>query len=122
MSRQRFLRLVAVPLILFAAFSGAAFALAKLHFARPGVPHSNGPVALGDSYRGETLFSQNCASCHGAGGEGGGIGPKLAGASITLAAAKAQIDTGGGAMPGGLVKGQQEKDVLAYLAGILATP
>jgi mono/diheme cytochrome c family protein len=113
---------VIVPLVLFAAFSGAAFALAKLHFAKPGVPHANGPVALGDSYRGETLFSQNCASCHGAGGAGGGIGPKLAGAPITLAAAKAQIESGGGTMPASLVKGQQEKDVLAYLATILASP
>jgi hypothetical protein len=54
------------------------------------------------------------------GGEGGGIGPPLEGASISLAAAKAQIDSGGGAMPAGLVKGQQERDVLAYLATILA--
>ncbi|HEX9416825.1 MAG TPA: c-type cytochrome [Gaiellaceae bacterium] len=122
MSRPRFVRLVVVPLVLFAAFSGAAFALAKLHFAKPGVPHANGPVALGDSYRGETLFSQNCASCHGKGGSGG-IGPRLIGLPITLSAAKAQIDVGsGGSMPAGLVKGQQEKDVLAYLATILATP
>ncbi len=122
MSRPRFVRLVVVPLVLFAAFSGAAFALAKLHFAKPGVPRSTGKVVLGDSYRGETIFSQTCATCHGQGGSGGGIGPKLAGASISLAAAKAQIDAGGGTMPAGLVKGQQEKDVLAYLATILATP
>lgn len=109
------------PLVLFAAFSGAAYALSKLHFAKPGVPHSNGPVALGDPYRGETLFSQNCASCHGKGGSGG-IGPRLIGLPITLSTAKAQIDVGSGAMPAGLVKGQQEKDVLAYLATILASP
>jgi hypothetical protein len=30
--------------------------------------------------------------------------------------------SGGGAMPAGLVKGQQEKDVLAYLAGIISPP
>ena len=116
------MRLVVAPLILFAAFAGTAFALAELHLAKPGVPRATGTVALGDPYRGETAFSQHCASCHGQGGSGGGIGPRLAGASISLAQAKAQIDDGGGTMPAGLVSGQQEKDVLAYLAGILATP
>jgi mono/diheme cytochrome c family protein len=120
--RKRFLRLVVVPIVLFAVFAGGAFALSKLHLAKPGLPKTSGKVQLGDSYRGETIFSQTCASCHGEGGKGGGIGPKLAGAPITLAAAKAQIDGGGGTMPAGLVKGQQEKDVLAYLAGILASP
>ncbi len=122
MPRERFLRLVVAPLVLFALFAGTAFALSKLHLAKPGTPKTSGKVELGDSYRGETIFGQQCAGCHGQGGAGGGIGPKLAGAPITLAAAKAQIDSGGGAMPAGLVKGQQEKDVLAYLAGILASP
>jgi len=112
-------RLVLVPILLFAAFSGAAFALAQLHPAKPGTPSATGSVELGDSYRGETIFSSECASCHGEGGEGGGIGPRLAGAPITIQAAKAQIDNGGGTMPAGLVTGQQEKDVLAYLAQIL---
>src|SRR5215211_1741841 len=101
-------------MLLFATFSGAAFALAKLHLAKPSLPAASGPVELGDPYRGETLFSQSCASCHGNGGTGG----RLAGANITLAAAKAQIDHGGGSMPAGLVKGRQEQDVLAYLAGL----
>lgn len=122
MPRDRFLRLVVVPLVLFAIFAGGAFALSKLHLAKPGTPKASGNVKLGDSYRGETIFSTTCASCHGQGGKGGGIGPTLAGASIPIAAAKAQIDNGGGSMPGGLVKGQQEQDVLAYLATILASP
>lgn len=119
MPRQRLIRLVVVPAILFAVFAGTAFALAKLHLAKPGTPRASGTVAVGDSYRGETIFSQQCASCHGQGGSGG-IGPRLIGASISLAAAKAQIDNGGGTMPAGLVSGQSEKDVLAYLASILA--
>src|SRR5918911_1149613 len=73
-------------------------------------------VAVGDAYQGETVFQQTCAGCHGAGGKGGGIGPRLAGAAIPLAVAKAQIDNGGGAMPPRLVTGQKERDVLAYLA------
>jgi mono/diheme cytochrome c family protein len=119
--RRRLVRLVAVPAVLFAAFGGTAFALAELHLAKPGTPHvsGSGKVALGDAYRGETLFSQKCASCHGQGGKGGGIGPALAGSGVPLPAAKAQIDAGGGAMPAGLVTGQDEKDVLAYLATIV---
>jgi mono/diheme cytochrome c family protein len=121
-SRERFLRLVVAPTVLFLVFAGTALALALLHPAKPGTPASSGSVKLGDPYRGETIFSTTCASCHGQGGKGGGIGPKLAGAAVSLAAAKAQIDEGGGAMPAGLVKGKQEEDVLAYLAGILKSP
>lgn len=36
-------------------------------------------VAMGDPKHGSAIFSQNCSSCHGAGGAGGGIGPKLIG-------------------------------------------
>jgi cytochrome c551 len=121
-SRERFLRLVVAPTLLFAVFAGTAFTLAELHPAKPGTPTTSGSVQLGDPDRGETVFSTSCAGCHGQGGKGGGIGPALAGASISLAAAQAQIDNGGGAMPAGLVKGQQEKDVLAYLATILESP
>ncbi len=36
-------------------------------------------AAMGDPHHGEAIFSQNCSSCHGAAGAGGGIGPKLKG-------------------------------------------
>jgi len=110
---------VILPLLLFAAFSGAAFALAKLHLAKPGVPKATGSVQLGDPYRGQTVFQQNCASCHGQHAEGG-IGPKLSGDTISLAAAKAQIEHPRATMPPNLVSGQAEKDVLAYLSTIFA--
>jgi mono/diheme cytochrome c family protein len=119
---SRLVRLVIVPLLLFAAFSGGAFALAELHFAKPGLPKTGGKVTLGDPYRGETVFSQKCASCHGVGGAGGGIGPKLTGLPLSLAAAKAQIDNGDSVMPASLVTGGPERDVLAYLATVLAPP
>ena len=109
-----------MPLALFVALAGATFALAKLHLAKPGTPAAaKGTVEVGDSYRGETLFASNCASCHGDGGRGG-IAPRLAGAQITLAQAKAQIDNGGGSMPAGLVTGQKRRDVLAYVATLIA--
>jgi hypothetical protein len=50
----------------------------------------------------------------------GGVGPRLAGAQITLEKARAQIDNGGGIMPARLVAGSREDDVLAYLATIFA--
>lgn len=115
-------RIVVVPLVLFAVVSGTVFVLAKLHLATPEAPAAAGAVKLGDQYRGETVFQNECAGCHGDGGEGGGVGPRLAGAPITLAAAKAQIDDGGGTMPPRLVTGQEEGDVLAYLATILRQP
>jgi mono/diheme cytochrome c family protein len=108
-----------VPLVLFAVVSATVFTLAKLHLAKPEAPASASSVQLGDAYRGETVFISECSSCHGMGGEGGGIGPRLAGASISILQAKAQIENGGGAMPAGLVSGQEEQDVLAYLATIL---
>ena len=39
------------------------------------------PAALpmGDAKHGASVFAQNCASCHGAAGAGGGIGPVLKG-------------------------------------------
>jgi mono/diheme cytochrome c family protein len=111
-------RLVVIPLVLFAAVSGSVFALAKLHLAKPGAPIVTS-VQLGDASNGRTVFSQKCAACHGQNGAGGGIGPKLAGTPIKLALAQARIDAGGGIMPAGLVHGQQERDVLAYLATIV---
>ena len=120
MSSRR-VRLVVIPVLLFGCCTGAAFALAKLHLAKPGLPSGNGSqVVLGDPYRGETVFQQNCATCHGDMGKGGGVGPRLQGDTISLAAAKAQIDGGGSVMPPNLVSGRNEADVLAYLSTILA--
>jgi len=107
-----------LPLVLFVAVSAAVFTLAKLHLAKPEAPAGATAVKTGDAYRGETVFVSKCSSCHGLGGDGGDVGPRLADAPITLAQAKAQIDNGSGLMPGGLVSGQQEEDVLAYLATI----
>jgi mono/diheme cytochrome c family protein len=120
---RRLLRLVIVPLALLVSLWGGAFGLAKLHLAKPGIPKVAGaPVELGDAYRGETVFAQTCSGCHGVGGKGGGVGPRLIGNPISLAAAKATIDSGRGVMPARLVSGQNERDVLAYLATLLRPP
>jgi mono/diheme cytochrome c family protein len=110
---------VIVPLVLLVSLWGGSFALAKLHLAKPGTPKVGGPpVELGDAYRGETVFTQTCSGCHGVGGKGG-VGPRLIDNPISLAAAKATIEAGRGVMPARLVGGQDERDVLAYLATVL---
>jgi mono/diheme cytochrome c family protein len=76
---------------------------------------------LGDPYRGQVVFSQTCSVCHGTDGKGGGGGPRLVGDRISLAAAKAQIDSPRGTMPPNLVSGQRERDVLAFLSTIVAS-
>jgi len=109
-----------LPLVLLVAVSGATYALAKWHPARPGLPKLTGSsVVLGDQYRGETVFQTSCSGCHGANGKGGGIGPRLQGLPISIARVKAQIDQGGATMPAGIVKGKDEEDVLAYVATIV---
>jgi len=115
-------RLVVVPLVLLFGIAGVTYALAKWHPARPGISKAAaGSVVLGDQYRGETVFQSSCSGCHGSNGSGG-IGPRLQGLPISIAAVKAQIDNGGGTMPAGIVKGGDEKDVLAYVATLIKPP
>jgi cytochrome c551 len=112
-------RLALWPVLLFLYVSAMVFVLAKAHPFSPATPApSNAAVTLGDAYRGELAFQETCASCHGTGGIGGGIGPALAGSGLDIAAVKAQIETGGGAMPANLVDGERLADVLAYIAQI----
>ena len=110
------------PIALLVVVAAIVFALAEAHVLKPAAPKAapGSSVQFGDVYRGETVFQQSCAGCHGNGGEGGGVGPKLAGAPLTPAAVKAQIDSGGGVMPAGLVTGGAEADAIAYVASIAA--
>ena len=107
-----------LPLVLFIVVSATAFTLAKLHLAKPEASAS-GPAKLGDATRGQVIFKETCGGCHGMSAQGG-VGPRLAGARITVDVAKTQIENGGGIMPAGLVSGSREDDVLAYLATIFA--
>ena len=118
------LAMIARPLALLVVVSAVVFTFAQLHLARPGVPSAAAgtKIALGDSYRGSIAFDQTCQACHGEGGKGGGIGPRLIGDRISLAAVKQQIDAGGGTMPPALVKGSTERDILAYLATVIKPP
>jgi mono/diheme cytochrome c family protein len=116
------------PLILFLWVWAAAIILAVAQpFEReaaappPAPPPAAGgetvPAATGDAARGQTLYQDNCSSCHGSAGEGG-VGPALAGSGLSAAQVRAKIDAGGGTMPAGLVSGQDEDDVIAYVDSI----
>ena len=116
MSRRT--RLVVIPAVLVLAVPALVYGLARDPLAKPSV--STIAAGSGDEARGETLFAERCAGCHGAGGRNGTVGPDLAGNTISLSAARAQIQTGSGVMPANLVQGQELEDVLAYLQTILA--
>jgi mono/diheme cytochrome c family protein len=117
---RRAVRLLLVPAIIFAVVWGAVFAFAQWH---PAKHESKTPTAVSvvaDPLRGEQLFAENCATCHGVEGRGGGVGPTLAGNEVSIADARTTIENGSGVMAAGLVSGQDLEDVVAYLETILA--
>ena len=64
------------------------------------------------------LFSANCASCHGAGGEGG-IGPELLGED-DVARIETQVANGGGSMPafGATLSAEEISALAEYVVGL----
>ena len=108
------------PAVVLVWVSGAVFAVAQSQLLAPATPRGAGPVVLGDVYKGELVFEATCAGCHGAGGTGGAIGPKLAGAGLDAAHIQARVEQGAGTMPGGLVEQAEVPDVVAYVLGITA--
>jgi len=119
-ARPDVLRLIVVPALLLVGVTALVFTLAKWHPATPNATIAAGEVKLGDPKRGASLYRATCSGCHGVNAEGG-VGPRLAGANLTIARVKAQIDNGGGTMPAGLAAGRHEEDILAYIQSILAT-
>ncbi|HXV02579.1 MAG TPA: cytochrome c [Gaiellaceae bacterium] len=113
MGSRRF-RLLVLPVILFVAVSGTVLTLALLHPAKPEAKAGTVSGAATPAARGQALFEQKCTTCHET-----GVGPDLNGASISIDAARTQIQNGGGGMPANLVSGQELEDVLAYLQTIL---
>jgi mono/diheme cytochrome c family protein len=118
---SRAVRLLVVPGILFLCVSAAVFVFAQWHPAKGGSESSTVITGPRDATRGETLFADRCESCHGPGGQGGGVGPRLTGSDLTISEARTRILEGGGVMPAGLVQGQELEDVLAYLQLVFAS-
>lgn len=108
------------PILVGGAVVAGTFALAQAQVFEPSAPAADA-VAGGDVYRGEIVFERECASCHGTGGAGGGVGPRLQGSGLDAAAVTAAVQQGRGVMPAGLVSGEDEADVVAYVVS-LSTP
>jgi mono/diheme cytochrome c family protein len=107
------------PVLVGAVIVVGTFALAKAQVFEPGAP-SAGPAIGGDVDRGLAIFESTCAGCHGPGGAGG-TGPRLQGSGLDAAAVTSAVEQGRGIMPAGLVSGQDEADVVAYVVSI-STP
>ena len=105
------------PILVGAAVAAGTFVLAQAQVFTPSAPAGD-TVSGGDIYRGEIVFERECASCHGTGGAGGGVGPRLQGSGLDTATVMATVQQGSGVMPPGLVSGQDEADVVAYVVSI----
>jgi mono/diheme cytochrome c family protein len=103
------------PVLVGGAIVVATFALAKAQVFEPSA--QTGTVVTGDVTTGEQVFQQECAVCHGPRGEGG-TGPALAGSGLTPDEITTRVRQGAGVMPPALVTGQDEADVVAYVASI----
>lgn len=104
------------PILVGAAVAGATFALAEAHVFSPSAATT--PSTSGDAARGAVIFEHTCSGCHGTGGQGGGVGPRLAGAGLDTATVTATVQQGRGIMPAGLVHAQDQADVVAYVVSI----
>lgn len=105
------------PLLVGAFVVIAAFVLAQIVVFEPSTP-AGATLAGGDVYRGEVVFERACASCHGAGGEGGSPGPRLVDTDLDALEVAAVVEQGRGVMPPALVSGQEQADVVAYVVSI----
>ncbi len=106
----------ALLVVLFVGVTLAVYGLARWQPFEPGAPAA-AQAPPGDVARGEAVFARACAACHGVAAEGG-VGPALAGSGVEAGQVVAVVATGRGAMPAGLVEGQEAADVAAYVAGI----
>jgi cytochrome c551 len=102
------------PLVAGAIVVVAVFLLAQNPIFEPS---SEGGTLLAGAERGEVLFREQCAGCHGQNGTGG-TGPALAGSGLDEDEIRAAIEQGPGAMPPVIVTGQNAEDVVDYVAAI----
>jgi mono/diheme cytochrome c family protein len=106
-----------VPALALVVVTAAVLGLARWHPFSPTVPAATLNVFEGDPVRGASVFAASCAGCHGADGTGG-VGPALRDSGINGAKVIVVVGTGQGAMPAGLVSGQDAADVAAHVASI----
>jgi ubiquinol-cytochrome c reductase cytochrome c subunit len=84
------------------------------------------PSPEGDAARGGPLYTQHCATCHGPTGQGGDLGPRLAGRPVLLDDARYHeaVRKGLRRMPGfaAVLKPEGEVDLLAWLRAASDAP
>ena len=103
------------PLLVGGAVVVGTFALAQAQVFAPSAPAE--PGAAGDAVRGEAIFASECAGCHGEGGRGG-AGPALFETGLDATEVATVVQQGRGVMPAGIVTGQDQADVVAYVVSI----
>lgn len=79
----------------------AAALLVLMLFIGPQVVANDKPTAANSAVYAQSLFSDNCGTCHtlSAAGTSGATGPNLDGLGLSSSAVAAQIKSGGGGMP-----------------------
>ncbi|ASS87089.1 cytochrome c551 [Geobacillus stearothermophilus] len=103
---------------LAAMFLGVSLALAACGGGGDNAGNNNGNNGGGDTAASaEQIFKQNCASCHGQ-DLSGGVGPNLqkVGSKYSKEQIKEIIANGRGAMPAGIIKGEDADKVAEWLA------
>lgn len=103
------------PLVVGGAVVAVTFALAQAQVFAPSAPAETGTA--GDPVRGAAIFASECSGCHGAGGSGG-VGPALAGTGLDSVQVATVVQQGRGVMPAGIVSGQEQADVVAYVVSV----
>jgi cytochrome c551 len=104
------------PVVVGLLIAVGVFVLAKAQIFEPSAD-AGAPSATGDATSGAVVFERECAGCHGIGGTGGS-GPSLQGTGLEASFVTERVREGSGIMPGGLVSGQDEADVVAYVVSI----
>lgn len=107
------------PLVVGAAIVVATFALAQAEVFAPSTRLDS--VGPGNVERGAAIFANECAGCHGEEG-GGGAGPALFETGLDAAEVATAVQQGRGVMPAGIVTGQKQADVVAYVASLSSPP
>ena len=103
---------------LAAMFLGVSLALAACGGGGDNAGNNNGDNGGGDTAASaEQIYKQNCASCHGQ-DLSGGVGPNLqkVGSKYSKEQIKEIIANGRGAMPAGIIKGEDADKVAEWLA------
>ncbi len=84
----------------------------------PGSTGESTDTSGGTGADGKALFVESCGGCHALAdaGTSGAVGPGLDDTSMDEDAIAAQIASGGGGMPAGLLDGEEAEAVAAYVA------